>query len=65
MGNTPIIKEYLSRDHLSAISGITPDGKLSMMVQPKAFKSAHVKAGVEEERRKVEQLAEEVGPSVS
>lgn len=40
VGNTLIIKEYLSRDHLSAKSGITADGKLSMMVQ--AFRSPDV-----------------------
>ncbi|MDP6453741.1 MAG: transposase [SAR202 cluster bacterium] len=42
VGSTPIIREYLTRDHLSAINGITPDGKLSMMVQPEAFRSAQV-----------------------
>ena len=41
-GDTPVIKEYLSRDHLSAISGITPDGKLYMMVQERAYKSPDV-----------------------
>ncbi|MDP6716029.1 MAG: hypothetical protein QF368_15605 [SAR202 cluster bacterium] len=42
MGNTPAIKEYLTRDPLSAKSQVTADGKKSMMVQPKAFRSAHV-----------------------
>lgn len=28
IGQTPILKEQLSRDHLSAMSGITLDGKL-------------------------------------
>jgi transposase len=41
-GDTPVIEEYLSRDHLSAISGITPDGKLYMMVQERAYKSPDV-----------------------
>ncbi len=41
-GDTPIIKEFLTRDHLSAISGITPDGKLYMMVQDRAYKSPDV-----------------------
>ncbi len=27
-GQTPVIKEYLTHDHLSAMSGITPEGKL-------------------------------------
>jgi len=41
-GDTPLIKEFLTRDHLSAISGITPDGKLYMMVQDRAYKSPDV-----------------------
>ena len=41
-GDTPIIKEFLTRDHLSAISGITPDSKLYMMVQDRAYKSPDV-----------------------
>jgi len=36
-GQTPILRVPLTRDHLSAISGITPDGKLYMMVQDTAF----------------------------
>ena len=28
VGKTPIIHEYVTRDHLSAIDGITPEGKL-------------------------------------
>lgn len=42
MGKTPIIREYLTRDHLSSISGITPEGKLYMMVQESAYKSPDV-----------------------
>ena len=41
-GLTPVIKEYLSRDHLSAISGVTPEGKLYMMVQERAYKAPDV-----------------------
>ena len=48
-GNTPIIRELLTRDHLSAVtplssgvSAITPEGKLYMMVQEDAFKSPDV-----------------------
>jgi hypothetical protein len=33
VGQTPIIRHYLTNDHLSAISGITPDGSLYMQVQ--------------------------------
>jgi hypothetical protein len=33
VGKTPILKENLTRDHLSAMSGITLDGKLYMIEQ--------------------------------
>jgi len=36
-GETPLLRVPLTRDHLSAISGITPQGKLYMMVQNTAF----------------------------
>jgi hypothetical protein len=32
-GRTPILRLPLSRDHLSVISGITPAGRLLMMVR--------------------------------
>jgi hypothetical protein len=38
VGKTPILKENLTRDHLSAMSGITLDGKLYMIEQERAFK---------------------------
>jgi hypothetical protein len=38
VGKTPILKEKLTRDHLSAMSAITLDGKLYMMEQDRAFK---------------------------
>lgn len=41
-GKTPVLRERWTRDHLSAISGITPDGKLYMMVQEMAYKSTDV-----------------------
>ena len=37
-GQTPILRVPLTRDHLSAISAITPAGKLYMMVQDCAFR---------------------------
>lgn len=40
IGQTPILHERLSRDHLSAMSGITLDGKLLMMEQERAFKGS-------------------------
>lgn len=41
-GKTPVLRERLTRDHLSAISGITPDGKLYMQVQATPFRSPQV-----------------------
>jgi transposase len=38
VGETPILHERLSHDHLSAMSGITLDGKLYMIEQDRAFK---------------------------
>jgi transposase len=38
VGKTPILKENLTRDHLSAMSAITLEGKLYMMEQDRAFK---------------------------
>ena len=41
-GQTPILHFPLSWDHLSAISAITPDGKLYSMLQEVAFDSAAI-----------------------
>jgi len=38
VGKTPVLKENLTRDHLSAMSAITLEGKLYMIEQEKAFK---------------------------
>ena len=38
VGKTPVLKEKLSRDHLSAMSAITLEGKLYMTFQERAFK---------------------------
>jgi hypothetical protein len=37
VGETPILHENLTRDHLSVMSGITLEGKLYMLEQDKAF----------------------------
>lgn len=37
-GQTPVLREFLTHDHLSAISGITPQGDLYMMVQEEAYR---------------------------
>jgi transposase len=42
VGQTPILHEQLTRDHLSVISGITLEGKLLMMEQERSFKSEDV-----------------------
>jgi len=41
-GQTPILRVPLTRDHLSAISAITPEGKLYLLVQERAFKGPDV-----------------------
>jgi transposase len=42
IGQTPVLHEELSRDHLSAMSGITLEGKLLMMEQERSFKGPDV-----------------------
>ena len=42
IGQTPIIRAPLSRDHLSAMAGITPEGKLYLMVQERAYRGVDV-----------------------
>jgi transposase len=41
-GQTPVLRLPLSRDHLSAISGITPDGRLLLRLQERAYRSPDV-----------------------
>lgn len=42
VAKTPVLWEELTRDHLSAISGITPEGKLYLLVQEQAWKGPDV-----------------------
>ena len=42
VGKTPILREHLSRDHLSVMSGATLEGKLYMLEQERAFKGEDV-----------------------
>jgi transposase len=42
VGQTPVLREQLSRDHLSVISSISLEGKLFMMEQTRAFKGEDV-----------------------
>jgi transposase len=37
VGQTPVLRAPLSRDHLSAMGGITPEGKLYLTVQERAY----------------------------
>jgi transposase len=41
-GQTPILRAKLSYDHLSVISGLTPEGRLLMQVQRRAYTSVTV-----------------------
>jgi DDE superfamily endonuclease len=42
VGKTPVLHELLSRGHLSAMSGITLEGRLYMLEQERAFKGEDV-----------------------
>jgi transposase len=42
VGQTPVIRAPLSRDHLSAMGGITPEGKLYLRVQERAYRGQDV-----------------------
>ena len=42
VGQTPILKEHLSRDHLSVMSAITLEGKLYITEQDRAFEGEDV-----------------------
>ena len=42
VGQSPVIRAPLSRDHLSAMGGITPGGKLYLMVQERAYRGIDV-----------------------
>ncbi|MHB1422744.1 MAG: transposase [Gemmataceae bacterium] len=40
-GQTPVIDNWLSRDHLSVMAGFTPTGKVSTLVGPESLTSSH------------------------
>ena len=42
VGQPPVLREHLSREHLSVMSGITLDGKPSMIEQERAFNGEDV-----------------------
>ncbi len=37
LGQTPVLRIPLTRDHLSAIGGITPEGRMFMQMQERAY----------------------------
>jgi transposase len=53
IGQTPILREWWTRDHLSAISAISPEGKLYFHCQDRAINSADVVAFLEHLLREV------------
>jgi transposase len=53
IGQTPILHEWWTRDHLSAISALSPEGKLYFHSQDHAFNSEDVVACLEHLRREV------------
>jgi transposase len=53
VGHTPILREWWTRDHLSAICAISPEGKLYFHSQDQAMNSAAVVAFLEHLLREV------------
>jgi transposase len=53
VGQTPILREWYTRDHLSAISALSPEGKLYFYTQDYAMNSADVVAFLEHLLREV------------
>jgi transposase len=53
IGQTPVLREWYTRDHLSAISAISPEGKLYFHAQDHAMDSADVVAFLEHLLREV------------
>ncbi len=53
IGHTPILREWWTRDHLSAISAISPEGRLYFHSQDCALNSADVVAFLEHLLREV------------
>jgi putative transposase len=47
MGQTPILREWYPRDHLSAISAVSPEGKVSFHSQERPLNADRVVAFLE------------------
>ena len=52
-GQTPVLRAPLTRDHLSAISAVTPDGRLFTHVQQEAFRGPAIVAFLRQLLRQV------------
>jgi transposase len=53
VGETPTLREVVTRDHLSAISAVTPQGLLRMQVYEEAITGAHVVRFLKDLRRRL------------
>src|SRR6476661_1875350 len=53
IGQTPVLEHTLTRDHLSVIGGITPDGRLFTRVQEQSFTSQGCIAFLEQLQRQI------------
>jgi hypothetical protein len=53
VGQTPIVREWWTHDHRSAIRAIAPEGKLSFHSQDRAFNANDVVGFLEHLRREV------------
>ena len=53
VGQTPILRDWCTRDHLSAISALSPEGKLYVQRQAHAMDSSDVVAFLEHLLREV------------
>jgi transposase len=53
IGQTPVLREWWTRDHLSAISAISPEGKVYCHSQESGLNSADVVAFLEHLLREV------------
>lgn len=53
-GKTPILKEFVSRDHVSAIGAITPDGRLFLKTYHHSISSFEVIAFIGQLQRQIQ-----------
>jgi hypothetical protein len=51
VGHTPILREWLTRDHLSVMGGLTPSGQVYVLVREEALTGLHTSAFLEHLRR--------------